>query len=76
MAKIMATAAKPALANPRSKWMLEDKWGSAPSRPEDRPVTEDDIRLLSYLMWEAAGRPERHGVRFWLEAEQEFCYGK
>ena len=35
------------------------------------PVYENEIRLLAYLKWEAAGKPPGEGVRFWLEAEQE-----
>ena len=34
-------------------------------------VAEEDIRLRAYLKWEAAGRPEGDGVRFWREAEKE-----
>jgi hypothetical protein len=29
------------------------------------------IRVRAYECWEAAGRPEGDGVRFWLEAERE-----
>jgi hypothetical protein len=36
-----------------------------------REVNEQAIRELAYSRWEAAGRPEGDGVRFWLEAEQE-----
>src|SRR5262245_16658209 len=36
----------------------------------DRPA-EDDIRILAYQKWEAAGCPEGDGERFWLAAEQE-----
>jgi hypothetical protein len=34
-------------------------------------VGEDAIRHRAYQLWEAAGRPEGDGVRFWVEAERE-----
>jgi hypothetical protein len=34
-------------------------------------VTQDDIRLLAYLKWEADGKPIGHDLFFWLEAERE-----
>jgi hypothetical protein len=36
----------------------------------------DEVRLRAYLRWEAAGKPEGDGVKFWLEAEQELLRGK
>jgi hypothetical protein len=33
--------------------------------------SDDAIRLLAYKKWEAAGKPEGDGLRFWLEAKQE-----
>jgi hypothetical protein len=40
-----------------------------------KAVTAEDIWLRAYLLWEAAGRPEGDGIRFWLEAEQELRQG-
>jgi Protein of unknown function (DUF2934) len=34
-------------------------------------VIEHDIRIRSYLLWEAAGRPQGRDVEFWLRAEQD-----
>ncbi len=42
----------------------QDRNGKSPS--------EELVRLHAYQRWEAAGRPAGDGVRFWLEAEQEF----
>lgn len=44
--------------------------------PGDQPhnghlVLEDAIRLRAHEKWEAAGKPNGDGVRFWLEAEKE-----
>lgn len=36
----------------------------------DEDLTEQ-IRRLAYSHWEAAGRPEGDGLRFWIEAERE-----
>jgi hypothetical protein len=35
--------------------------------------SEENIRLLAYRKWEAAGRPIGDGLFFWLEAERELC---
>ncbi|HEX4156954.1 MAG TPA: DUF2934 domain-containing protein [Rhizomicrobium sp.] len=34
-------------------------------------VNEEDIRIRSYLLWEAAGRPDGHELEFWLQAEAD-----
>jgi hypothetical protein len=34
-------------------------------------VIEHDIRIRSYLLWEAAGRPQGRDVEFWLRAEED-----
>lgn len=39
-------------------------------------VSDEDIRLCASQRWEAAGKPNGHGVRFWLEAEQELSQRK
>jgi hypothetical protein len=33
--------------------------------------SDEIIRLLAYTKWEAAGKPEGDGLRFWLEAKRE-----
>jgi hypothetical protein len=33
--------------------------------------SEENLRLLAYFKWEAAGKPEGDGTPFWLEAEHE-----
>jgi hypothetical protein len=35
--------------------------------------SEENVRLLAYLKWEAAGKPVGDGLRYWLEAERELC---
>lgn len=32
---------------------------------------QEQVRLLAYLKWEAAGCPSGDGIGFWLEAEEE-----
>jgi hypothetical protein len=39
-------------------------------------VPEQDIRLLAYQKWLAAGEPNSDGVQFWLEAERELLRAK
>jgi hypothetical protein len=34
-------------------------------------VTEDDIRLLAFQLWQAAGQPDGEMDRFWYQAEKE-----
>jgi hypothetical protein len=34
-------------------------------------VTEEDIRIRSYLLWQAAGRPDGQDQQFWLRAEAD-----
>jgi hypothetical protein len=34
-------------------------------------VASEDIRLRSYLLWEAAGRPVGQDLEFWLRAEAD-----
>ena len=44
----------------------------APTRLSRTPApSEEQIRLLAYRKWEAAGSPPGDGVVFWLEAERE-----
>lgn len=38
---------------------------------DDRPMTEEAIRLCAYRKWESAGKPSGDGVEFWLAAEHE-----
>jgi hypothetical protein len=46
-------------------------------RPNAKPqqiksrITDDDVRLLAYLKWEADGKPFGHELFFWVEAERE-----
>jgi len=35
--------------------------------------SEETIRMLAYLKWEAAGKPLDDGLHYWLEAERELC---
>jgi hypothetical protein len=34
-------------------------------------VSVEDIRLTAYQKWEAAGKPNGDGIKFWVEAERE-----
>ena len=42
----------------------------------DEPVSEEAIRFLAFQKWEAAGKPDGDGRRFWLEAVHEILQGK
>lgn len=48
----------------------------APTPPTCHPVAVDEIRMRAYLRWEAAGKPEGDGVKFWLEAERQLLQGE
>ncbi len=39
--------------------------------PASPPVSVEAIRMCAYLKWEAAGKPQGDGCRFWFEAERE-----
>jgi Protein of unknown function (DUF2934) len=39
--------------------------------PVNHTTTDEQVRQLAYLKWEAAGRPDGDGIDYWLEAEQE-----
>jgi hypothetical protein len=41
----------------------------SPAAP--RQATDEQIRLLAYFKWAAAGYPPGDGVAFWLQAERE-----
>jgi len=45
--------------------------GVPPPLPATNGVSEDQIRLLAFQKWEAAGCPAGEELRFWLAAEQE-----
>ena len=34
-------------------------------------VGEQDIQIRSYLLWEAAGRPDGQDLEFWLQAKAD-----
>ena len=34
-------------------------------------VAVEDVQIRSYMLWEAAGRPDGQDVEFWLRAEAE-----
>jgi len=36
-------------------------------------VSEDHIRIRSYLLWQDAGRPHGRDMEFWLRAEAELA---
>jgi hypothetical protein len=41
------------------------------TQSETKEICAEDIRLVAYLKWEAAGRPDGNDVYYWLEAERE-----
>jgi hypothetical protein len=38
-------------------------------------ITEDQIRLRAYQLWESGGKPQGDGIGFWLKAERELNGG-
>ena len=38
---------------------------------DGKKVTEAQVRLRAYQLWEAGGKPLGDGVAFWLKAEHE-----
>jgi hypothetical protein len=57
-------------AGPGRPYKLVGTFGPGHPRPI-RSVSEEEIRLRAYLLWEAAGRPSGESHRFWLDAERE-----
>jgi len=62
------TPRKPASSLPAS---VSDSPSTADRPQSDRTISLEQIRHRAYLKWEAAGKPDGDGARFWIEAEQE-----
>lgn len=75
MWKKAATLLKPVSANPAIKLKSAVASGPGDQTQVGRSVSEEAIRLLAYQKWEAAGKPDSDGVRFWREAEREIAQG-
>jgi len=69
----MEVFAGPALANESTPTVVFVRGGQTQTV---KSVVEGSIRVLAYQKWEAAGKPESDGVRYWLEAEREFLLGE
>jgi hypothetical protein len=41
------------------------------SMPTKTTLTEGDIRLRAFELWDLRGRPHGYEVEFWLQAERE-----
>jgi hypothetical protein len=57
-----------------SRFILRSAAGYKPVPVEEKrpaPVTDEEIRICAYRRWEAAGKPENTGDRFWQEAQAE-----
>lgn len=48
---------------------------SSEAKPLPKSPSSDDVRILAYYAWEAAGKPAGDGVEFWLKAEGELKSG-
>jgi hypothetical protein len=53
--------------------LLSAAIATADKRLMDALESRVDIQLGAYHRWEAAGRPARDGVQFWLEAEKQLA---
>ena len=58
---IAATSPTPARLLPR-----RDTLGAKPP-----VISEEDIRIRAYQLWESAGRPHGQDQQLWLQAEKE-----
>jgi Protein of unknown function (DUF2934) len=76
MWKKAATLAKAVSAKPTIK--LKSAVASAPGDQAQavKSVSEEAIRPRAHQKWEAAGKPDGDGLRFWLEAEREIAQAK
>jgi Protein of unknown function (DUF2934) len=59
----------------QSARLAADQATTAVPPPPSPTATEDDIRLLAYLKWEADSKPDGHDLFFWCEAERELLHG-
>ena len=50
---------------------VSTKVGANPADDGTKEVSEEKLRLLAYLKWEAAGKPAGDGGCYWLDAERE-----
>lgn len=71
MSKKSATLARPASVKTTSATPAVVSAPGDQQSDDGRLVQEDAIRLRAYEKWEAAGKPNGDGIRFWLEAEKE-----
>lgn len=69
MSKITAKSTKKTHAQSSASTVASD---STTATPEScgQCLDIEGIRVAAYLNWEAAGKPDGDGTRFWLEAEQ------
>ena len=66
MALKIATPPMPGGGKPAGGTLTETK----PEAQAD--MGSERIRLLAYLKWEAAGKPNGDGIRYWLEADAQY----
>jgi hypothetical protein len=76
MRKTTATLAHPSSVTTGNKLGPADTCCSFIRPEKRRAITLDDIRLRAYSKWEAAGKPDGDGSRFWLAAEAELLQEK
>jgi hypothetical protein len=69
--KKTAISAKPASTRTASPAKAKGASGPGAQCQAGKPVCAESIRLCAYQKWEAAGKPDGDGTRFWVEAEQE-----
>jgi hypothetical protein len=73
MRKRSATVKKTAPPQATAETRPAGASGSAEPASKGKSVSAEEVRLLAYQKWEAAGRPGGDGANFWLEAEQELA---
>jgi hypothetical protein len=71
----LATLTKRASVRPKANSKAPIASGPGNRTETINSGSEDAIRLRAYQKWEAAGKPEGNGLRFWLEATQEILHG-
>jgi len=70
------TERQPVSVRPATELTSADGSAEGLTVASNQAVSQDDIRAMAYLKWEAAGKPEGDGIPCWLEAERELLQAK
>jgi hypothetical protein len=76
MSKKHASPVHTASSHPTNEPKPDSASVLAKPSPNDKPPSQEAVRLCAYQRWETAGKPGGNGINFWLEAEQELSHIK